>query len=209
MRKDTIDLVSEFLRNILSQFEQFAKSEGTNYHQLVVVMELLQYFLHNSSESFHQHSNNIIILTSTILVVMLAPFLFLQSTHLDEKQHQILYGLANRILHDLNNTIDKERHDENLSTLHTCFFNKITSATLVIPGLDEADGEGVKPYIEMLIDNIVHGNEETFGQAVYLINILIKYTSPENLQLYILKIVGALIRVLNYQIKPVQKVQAL
>ena len=82
----------------------------------------------------------------------------------------MLQKLANRILADINNTIDRDRHHDNLATLHTCFFNGTTKPSFMerIEGLNESEGSGVKPYVEMLIDNFVHGEDYIFNKAVYL-----------------------------------------
>lgn len=80
--------------------------------------------------------------------------------------------------------------------LHTCSLNRITSKII---GLDTKEGSGIEPYVSMLIDCIVFGKEETFKHAYEFINLLIRDASVASLQVYILKLVGAIIRILNYK----------
>ena len=54
----------------------------------------------------------------------------------------------------VNNTSDKEKHFDNINIIHTCFFNRVKSNnfTKQIPGLNQLDGYGVAPYVEMIIN---------------------------------------------------------
>lgn len=131
--------------------------QPTFYNELVIALEVLQYFLHNTSEEYFTHSANII--------PKATPYLFLQNPSLSEKQTAVLRELANKILIDINNTDDSDKHHGNLSIVHTCFFNKInaTNFNQIIYGLQQDEAAGIKPYVEMLINSIVYGGEETFG----------------------------------------------
>lgn len=65
--------------------------------------------------------------------------------------------------------------------------------------MDTKEGSGIEPYVSMLIDCIVFGKDETFRHAYEFIKLMLRDASVASLQIYILKIVGAIIRILNYK----------
>lgn len=52
LKREPVDLVAEYLRDIIEHIEKYSKSLQNNHYDLVVAFELLQYFLHNSPEPF-------------------------------------------------------------------------------------------------------------------------------------------------------------
>ena len=79
--------------------------------------------------------------------------------------------------------MDREQHHENLAIIHTCFFNRVHHKDFnhLIPALNRTEGDGIKPYLEMLIDNLVYGDEDIYNLAIELLGILIKYSTIDNL----------------------------
>eukprot|EP01015_Nassula_variabilis_P027211 TRINITY_DN553_c0_g1_i9.p1 TRINITY_DN553_c0_g1~~TRINITY_DN553_c0_g1_i9.p1 ORF type:complete len:365 (+),score=79.95 TRINITY_DN553_c0_g1_i9:65-1159(+) len=59
--------------------------------------------------------------------------------------------------------------------------------------------EGIEPFFNVAIQSLVFGNKEQCKNAVRLYNVMIKYTDTEYLQSYSLKLIGPVIRVLNYK----------
>lgn len=146
-------------------------------------LQLVHYFVTNTTQPYQANNNEIL--------PRVVPFLF--------QANKLLIGLANQTISNINNTLDKNQHHLNMSYIHTAFFNRYPQST-DIPGLVSFD-----PYVEMLIDTFVYGEDEVYQQAVQFINLVLQYATPQPAQ--ILKIVGALIRLLNY--KNTTKVPAL
>ncbi|CAD8213344.1 unnamed protein product [Paramecium octaurelia] len=193
--------VEDILRQLQTKSKPIFESEPnpTEYKHCLIPLEVLQYFLQNTSEDHQQFSQAII--------DKVAPFLYLQSANLSKQQLEKFYNLANKIIYAINNTLDKQYHFDNMRNLHTCFTNRIN--TLEIPSLNTQDGAGVEPYVSMLIDCFVFGKEEMFKYAFDFMKILIRSTEEQQLQIYILKLVGSLIRILNYKGNTELKVLAL
>ncbi|CAD8121429.1 unnamed protein product [Paramecium sonneborni] len=205
IKSDIENYLALFIEDILRQLSIKSKpifeseAHPNDYKHCLIPLEVLQYFLKNTSEDHQQFSQAII--------EKVTPFLYLQSNSLSKQQLEQFYNLANKILYAINNTLDKQHHFDNMRNIHTCFMNRINNN--VIPGLSLQDGAGIEPYVSMLIDSFVFGKEETFKYAYDFMKILIRSADYQQLQIYILKLVGALIRILNYKGNNELKVLAL
>lgn len=70
----------------------------------------------------------------------------------------------------------------------------------IVPGLNCGEyGSGVSPYVDMIISCLVFNSEVEFDKALELIEYLVKHSTVEHLNIHIMKIVGPLIRVINYK----------
>lgn len=165
LKREPVDLVAQYVRDIMDHIEKYSKNLQGHHYDLVAAFELLQYFLHNSPEPFHHFASTVIEKS--------APFLFAQP--IPEAQNKVIYSLVNKILCDINNSMDREQHHKNLSSIHTCLFNRINNSSFAgtVDGFNEREGLGVKPYVEMLISNIVYGEIDIFNHAMYLIEVLL------------------------------------
>jgi hypothetical protein len=61
--------------------------------------------------------------------------------------------------------------------------------------------ESVKPFLIVAISNLVYNHKNNFGPAISFLGLIIEYTKKEYLELYEKKLLGPLIRVLNYRIE--------
>lgn len=60
-------------------------------------------------------------------------------------------------------------------------------------------GAGISPYIDMIISCLVFNSDTEFDLALNMIEYIIVHTELEHLNVHIMKIVGPLIRVINYK----------
>ncbi|CAD8203588.1 unnamed protein product [Paramecium pentaurelia] len=205
IKSDLENYLAIFIEDILRQLQAKSKpifefeGQSNEYKHCLIPLELLQYFLQNTSEDHQQFSQ--------VIIEKVTPFLYLQSTNLSYQQLEKFYNLANKIIYAINNTLDKQHHFDNMRNIHTCFMNRINID--LIPGLNTQDGAGIEPYVSMLLDSFVFGKEETFKHAYDFMKVLIRFSEQQQLQIYILKLIGSLIRILNYKGNNELKVLAL
>jgi hypothetical protein len=61
---------------------------------------------------------------------------------------------------------------------------------------------GIVPYLQILESSLVEGKEEVFENGLELLNLIINNIDEIYLEPYINRIMGILVRILNYRIDP-------
>lgn len=82
--------------------------------------------------------------------------------------------------------------------------NKLSSLQVskdfLLPGFNYGEeGDGIAPYIDMIISCLVYNSDKEFDGALELVRYIITHTDLKNLDRHIMRIVGPLIRVINYK----------
>jgi hypothetical protein len=113
--------------------------------------------------------------------------------------------LTNKILLSFYRSADKKMHFNLLTHTEMLIKNKLSTlkagSDYLVPGFNygEEDGDGIAPYIDMLISCLVYNSDKEFDGSLELIRYILKHTALKNLNRHIMKIVGPLIRVINYK----------
>lgn len=77
--------------------------------------------------------------------------------------------------------------------------------TKTIVGLNSKDG--LEPYIDILVQSMAYGSHETIEYAIDFYNILAKHTTAEYLQPVLFRLMGPLVRAMNFKTEVYLKIK--
>lgn len=77
----------------------------------------------------------------------------------------------------------------------------------MIPGLNVDNC--LDPYINILVNSIAYGQVETIEVAIDFYNIILKFTQKQHMNQYIDRLVGPIIRGINYKLENFLKIKLL